>query len=154
MRTTPKTEKEIQEANLLPKGWYPFTIQKAEEKTSKAGNEMIELNVQVYKDNGFVFVKDWLMDTEFGAYKLRHCAATCDVLDDYEGGGIQADSLEGKEGYVKISIQKSKDKDFPDKNQIQDYAKDMPVQKGEAAVGKPNKANIEEPGADDDDIPF
>lgn len=161
MRTTPKTEKELQEANLLPKGWYPFHIQTAEDKLSKAAKErgetepnMIELNVQVFRDQGFVFVKDWLMDTEFGAHKLRHCADACRVLDRYESGSLEAEDLESKEGYVKIGIQKSEDEQWPDKNKILDYAKDMPVKKGEAAVGKPNKPNIEEPGEDEDEIPF
>ena len=132
MKVTPKTEKEIVESRLLPKGWYPFTIGEAEDALSKAAKErgetepnMIALNVQVYKDNGFVFVKDWLMDTEFGAHKLRHCADTCGILADYESGSMLASQLVGKEGYVKIGIQVSKGS-FPDSNRIEDYATHPP----------------------------
>lgn len=148
MQVTPKTEKEIYEANLLPNGWYPFTIGKAEEKLSKKGNEMIELNVKVYKeDSGFIFVRDFLMNTEFGAFKLRHCAEACDLLEDYNAGKLNADDLESREGWAKIGVEKSKDEQFPDKNKIIDYAKEKPVKKGEDAKDKGGDAP-------EDDIPF
>lgn len=129
MKVAPKTEKEIVELNLLPKGWYPFTIAKAEEKLSKKGNEMIEVNLKVYRDNGFSFVRDWLMDTDLGAGKLRHCAETCGVLKDYESGELDADSLIEKEGYVKIGVQKGQN-GYADQNNILDYSKTKPEEKG------------------------
>jgi len=99
MKVTPKTEKEIYESDLLPDGWYPFTVAKAEEKTSKKGNEMIEMSVKVYRGEGFSFVTEYLMDNDFSARKLRHLAETCDLLEDYEAAGLNADDLAGKEGY-------------------------------------------------------
>lgn len=150
MKVTPKTEKEIVELNLLPNGWYPFTIGEAEEKTSKAGNDMIALNVKVYKGEGFVFIRDFLMDTEFGAGKLRHCADTCGALADYEGGTLAAELLLDREGFVKIGVEKGKN-GYSDKNKIIDYAKEAPKPKGETtATGE--KKSYEDP--DEESIPF
>lgn len=143
MKTTPKTEKEIYEANLLPPGWYPFTIGEATEKKSKAGNEMIELNVRVYKDAGFIFIRDFLMDSGFAAFKLRHCSDTCGILDQYEAGGIEACDLEGKEGFCKVTIKKDKNGQYPDQNNIADYANEPPKKKDEAKSDEP-----------EDDIPW
>lgn len=159
MKVQPKTEKEIAEMRLMPKGWYPFTIGEAEEKTSKKGNEMIVLNVRVYRDNGFVFIKDYLMDTEFGAHKLRHIAETCGVLDDYERGGLHASDLIDKEGYAKIGIEKDKAGQYPDKNKIEDYASKPPETKGGAdavskSESKPPKPADPDLDAEGDDIPF
>lgn len=150
MKTTPKTEKEIYEARLLPKGWYPFTINDATEKTSRAGNEMIEVNVRVYRGEGFSFVKDYLMDTEFGAGKLRHISETCGVLVEYESGNLNADDLKGKEGFCKIAIKVDKDGKFPDQNNIQDYAPEIPGKKEVAEAGAVKSGDE----ASEDDIPF
>ena len=149
---SPKTEKEIVEMNLLPDGWYPITIDKAEEKVSKKGNEMLVLNLRVYKDEGFSFVTDYIVDNDFSARKLRHLAEMCDLLDEYEGGGLDAASLPGREGYARVGIQKSKDAQFADKNVIWDFAKEM--KETEPAKAKPAATASSTPSDDDDNIPF
>ena len=47
---------------LLPEGCYSFEVFKAEQKTSKAGNDMIAITLHVYDGKGGakVFVYDWL----------------------------------------------------------------------------------------------
>ena len=62
MRVTPKTEKEIYEADLLPDGWYPMTIFKAEEKVSKKGIEMIE---DFFKEHGRADLIEKAMEVGF-----------------------------------------------------------------------------------------
>ena len=49
-------------AFLLDEGCYSFEVFKAEDKKSKAGNDMIELTLHVYDGKGGakVFVYDWL----------------------------------------------------------------------------------------------
>jgi len=154
MKTTPKTEKEIYEANLLPKGWYPFTVNDAKEKVSKAGNEMIEVNLRIYRGEGYSFVRDFLMDTEYGAAKLRHISDTFGVLDKYEAGGIDADDLTGKEGFCKITIKEDKSGQYPDQNQIVDYAREIPKKKGEEEKPGASKEAAGNDEASEDDIPF
>lgn len=154
MKTTPKTEKEIAEANLLPKGTYPFTVGSAEEKTSKAGNEMLVVNLKVYRGEGFVFVKDYLMDTEMGAYKLRHIADACGVLASYESGNLEASELAGREGWVKIGIKKDKDGNYPDQNQALDYYKEEPKAAVKETAASASSTNPSAPTEEDDEIPF
>jgi len=134
MRFQPKTEEEIKQGNLLADGKYGFVISGATEKVSKiksdgtGGNEMIEVTVRVYKDDGgFVLITDFLMEQM--AFKLRHACEACGLLPAYEAGELSADDFVGKEGYVKIKTQKGglKDKNDPngerydDRNAIADY---------------------------------
>ena len=120
MKLTPKTEKEISEANLLPKGTYDFEIAGAEEQISKAGNDMIKLTLRIYNDDGnYSLVNDYLMEMIPG--KLRHCAEACGLLDDYERGRLDADDMRGKSGKLKLVIKKDKNGQYPDQNSVQDY---------------------------------
>jgi len=120
MRFTPKTEDQIKAENLLPDGKYGFVISDAKEKVSAAGNEMIELTVRVYKDDGgFNLITDYLMEKM--AFKLLHACDVCGLRPAYDAGELIADNFVGKEGFVKIKTQKSKDPQYADKNVIADY---------------------------------
>jgi len=155
MKVSPKTEREIAEMRALPKGWYPFTIDTAEEKLSKKAAEkgetepnMMELNLRVYRDSGYSFQKDWLMEGQYSSEKLRNCAVACGVLNEYEAGELSGESLKGREGYVKIGIETKGD--FAGNNKVLDYAKEPPKSKDEAKPAPPNS----DPELDGDDIPF
>ena len=119
MRFQPKTEEEIQTANLLPDGKYGFVISNAEEKVSASGNDMIVLTVRVYKDDGgFILITDYLMEKM--AFKLRHACQACDLLADYDAGELDHNKFVGKEGFVKIKTQPAKG-EYSAKNVIADY---------------------------------
>lgn len=155
MKVTPRTENEIVEQGLLPDGWYPFRIIEAEQKTSKAGNEMMVINVQAFRGAGSRFIKDFLMDNEFSARKLRNLANTCNILDKYEAGGFETHDLENKEGYARIGVEKSKDAKFPAQNRIWDYAKEAPADSKTPVAPKPAPGSMSTAAlADDDNIPF
>lgn len=144
MRVQPKTEKEIAEANLWPEGVYSFEIIEAEETTSKAGNDMIAIRVKLFNAQGSsIMVDDYLVDTPRAAYKVRHCAVACGLLNEYEKGELFARDLERRTGTVKVVVQKGRDS-YPDKNQIADYLK--PDNGGERAAPAPKGI--------DDEIPF
>jgi len=150
MRFTPKSEKEIAESNLLPEGEYPFEISSGADKISKAGNEMIELWVRVYKPDGsFNQVADYLMESM--AYKLRHAAEACGLLDKYEAGSIVGTDFVGKTGMLKLNITKDKAGQYPDKNGIKDY---IVPKEGEAKVAIPKDALQKTVDPMADDIPF
>lgn len=118
MKFQPKSDKEIAEANLWTEGNYSFEIVEGVDKTSKSGNEMIELKVKVFNDDGgFIFVKDFLLESM--AFKLKHAAQVCGL--DYEGGAIAGMDFVGKCGTLKLKIQKQKDPQYADKNVIADY---------------------------------
>jgi hypothetical protein len=75
---------------LLDEGKYSFEVAKAEDKKSKAGNDMIELTLHVYDGKGGakVFVYDWLPETW-----MRKCGEFClcvGLTDLANGGELKA----------------------------------------------------------------
>lgn len=125
MKVQPKTEQEINQSRrrLFPNGIYDFEIVKAMDKTSKAGNEMIETMVKVFDSSGdSTMVFDYLMDTETMAFKLKHCCESIGILAKYESGELVSGDFVTGVGKLKLKIQKSKDPAYPeDKNVIEDY---------------------------------
>lgn len=148
MRFDPKTEKEIAEGGLLPLGNYDFEVTYAEEKQSKTGNDMIELKVRIYDNEGqgrTIF--DYLVSTDGSAYKIRHFAYSIGMGDDYERGELRADKLIGATGKAKVFIKKDKSGQYPDKNAIADYLPPA-VKNGATLTPAEGRAAL------DDDIPF
>ena len=120
MQVSPKTDRELATANLFPAGEYDFEVVDAKDTVSKAGNDMIVLNLRVYDGMGSSrFVYDYLLDQM--AYKVKHAAEACGLLKDYESGKLDAASFVGKTGRVKLTIQASKDPQYDDKNVVKDY---------------------------------
>ena len=150
MRVQPKTEQEVQEANLLDKGEYDFVVMSAEETQSKAGNDMIALKISVMdeEERGHT-VFDYLVSTDAMSYKLRHFAASIGLLADYEGGNLPAEKMEGRAGRCTIVVTPARD-GYAAKNSVQDYiAADGPIDSRLPAAEK--KSNAKEL---DDEIPF
>lgn len=148
MRIQPKTQQELDEEKLLPAGEYAFTISGAEEKVSKKGNDMIVLTVRVFKPDGsFVLVTDYLTDAMM--YKILHLCEAVGLSDKYDSGLLEPEDFIGKEGLLKLKIQKDTTGDYPDKNTIADYAisKDSKPKKKDA-LSKVIDNEME------DDIPF
>ena len=152
MRFQPKTEREIAEAGLLPAGEYDFEVLEAEDTQSKAGNDMVALKLSVYdKDGATRRVDDWLVDTDGGAYKIRHFASATGLLTLYEKGSLPASEMIGRVGRCKIAIRKDKTGNYPDKNSVTDYVK-APEKEQSDAVPKRAPATVAQEL--DDDIPF
>lgn len=132
MKFQPKSEKQIAEEGLYPEGSYSFEISSAENKTSKSGNDMIQLKIKVYDNDGnFRFVDDYLLESM--AYKLRHAAFVCDLGDKYEAGDLDAFDFVGKTGNLSLKIQKDKKGEYPDKNVVKDY---IAPKDGEETIGQ------------------
>jgi hypothetical protein len=146
MKFTPKSEKEIAEANLWPAGEYGFEVIDAKDKVSKTSQaEMIELKLKVYNDDGgFIFVNDYLLESL--AYKLRHAAVCCGLEANYDAGNLLANDFAGKMGKLKLKIQKDKSGLYPDKNTVGDYVTTADVS---VSIISPNGTAIA-----DDTIPF
>ena len=120
MNFTPKSKEELAMDGLLPAGKYPFSVTKAEEKTSKAsGNPMLALQLTVYADNGGqVTVFDYLMENK-PAQLEQFCRFTgMEAL--YSSGKLEADDCVGREGYACIKIQPAKD-GYDPKNAVSYY---------------------------------
>lgn len=144
MKVTPISEADARAAGLWKRGLYDFEVLTAIETLSKAGNDMIELELRVFttEGKGRVF-KDWLVSSDGVAYKVRHFASAAGLLPQYEKGELRAADCVGKTGRCQIGIEKGKDP-YPDKNKINDYAPIVP--------GAPLIASVA-PELDDE-IPF
>jgi hypothetical protein len=121
MTFEPKTEQEIAESKLWPKGEYAFEIVDGVDKNSKSsGKPMIELKIKLSdgKGTGRTITDYLLAETP---EKLRHCADACGLLDRYETGSLSANEFRGKRGKLKLGIEKDKKKVYPDKNVVLDY---------------------------------
>jgi hypothetical protein len=146
MRLTPKTEQELNQ--LWPAGEYNFEILEragnfeTKDTTSQKGNEMIALAVKVinYQCDSIV-VFDYLMESI--AYKLRHAAAACGLLGQYETGELYANQFIGKTGRLILKTEKDKTGQYPDKNAIKDYC-----------VPKDGESTATAGAVADDNIPF
>ncbi len=148
MKFTPKTEKEIAEEGLIPAGTIcDFEVLEAEEKTSKAGNPMVALQLKVWRPNGqTTLVRDWLLLDQM--WKLHAFCASVGKLADYEAGEIDAFELKGCTGRAKIGIKPATDQ-YAAGNSIAGYIK------AETAAAPPPKAAARVTGkADADEIPF
>ena len=121
MKFTPKSEKEINEANLLPdKTKASFEVLAAEDQVSGKGNDMIKLKVAIFLNGEQkTILFDYLLEAM--AFKLRHFCQNTGLIEKYETGELTAADCMGKIGGCLIGIQKDKTGAYPDKNVIKDY---------------------------------
>lgn len=154
MRFTPVSEEEAnaQSSGIWPAGDYDFEIKDATEKESASGNEMTELEVWLYDDGGKrKMVFDYLVVTEKSAWKIRHFAASCGLLAQYERGSLMANEMVGRTGKCTVATQAANN-GYPAKNVIRDYLKAEAAQ-----ISRPTQPRTRTPapaGDIDDDIPF
>ncbi len=161
MKVTPKTEKEIAEANLIPAGEYDAEILYAEDTTSKKSSaEMIKVQLKVYGPTGApVLIFDYLLDAM--PAKIRHCAEACGVLDRYEAGELNGADIQGAAVRVKVEVQHNETGQYPDKNGIKDYVVSKQPAKKESAASRilnakpmPQTVPSDDAMPSDSDIPF
>lgn len=144
MKHNALTEEQIAEAGLMTEGIRDFTITKATEKQSAKGNDMFELDLSVYDDEGNPRnVRDWVMP--LFPKKFKHLHDALGLLDVYAKGETTSEDLEGKSGKLMLKIgEPRKDKNGLDVryNEVADYVKRTA---GEAVMHKDVAA---------DEIPF
>lgn len=143
MKFTPKSDEQLNQEQterlnkfVLPAGTVvDYEIKEAMNKVSKAGNDMIEIHVDVYNDKGdAIGIRDWI--GEWNIHKLKRICEANGMLDRYEAGQVDDYDLVGKTGKAKLGIQKGTQKEdgsfYADRNNIQEYMKPVePVTKGE-----------------------
>ncbi len=149
MKFVPKSEKEIIEDGLWPDGTYDAVVFDATDKISKAGNEMIELALEIYDNEGRKRqVRDYLMEAVI--YKVRQAADAMGLIDRYDAGDLGADDFMGKSCQVKIGRSRDKNGVYPDQNIVKSYVIAVQPERSEPArkQKQPVAADI------DDEIPF
>jgi hypothetical protein len=165
MRFTPRSasdidaEQKVQAAKFAPwpSGVYDFEVMSAEDAVSRAGNDMIALELAVFNKSGERrTIRDWLMEAI--AYKLRHAAEACGVVKLYDKGTLDAVDFVGKTGKLKLGVQPGQDGYGP-KNTVKDYVSDeadgrAEVRAQERQVTRSRPAAGPAPSDLDDEIPF
>ena len=150
MKVTPRSDKEIAESNLMADGIYGFEVKDAQDATSKSGNSMTALVLDVFdSDGGAHYVRDWLVETDGGAYKIKHFAQAVGMLKEYEAGELDVLQMYGKTGKCKIFTAKDKTGQYADKNAVRDYVAADPL-----AIPASLKREAPTAAELDDEIPF
>jgi len=149
MRFQPKSKDELNNMTLVPEGIYSFKVIEAQDKTSRAGNEMIELKLSIENEAGHTRVLfDYLLEAM--ASKLYEFCETTSLSRNYEMGTLRPADCLHKTGHVEIAIDQGKEKPeggfYPDKNTVKRY---ILSEKRPAMSEKERVAML-----DDDDIPF
>lgn len=144
MKITPRTEKEIHEANLMPKGVYPFEVIEAVDAKSKAGNDMITATLRIFTPDGKTrLLTTYLMEAM--AAQLFHFCTYCGLAAEYGAGTLTAAQCVGKTGYADIGIKEDKSGQYPPQNNVKDFVRPKALAPG----GSPHPA-----AADTEDDPF
>lgn len=137
----------------FPAGDYDYTVDAAEDATSKAGNEMIRLTLHVYNAEGHKRVLfDYLLDS--AAWKIKQFAASSGLLDRYDSGEIEAYEMVGKSGRLKLKIESSEQ--YGDQNKVAFYIAAKPAGTGYTGRSAPAPVASGKSLASDlsDEIPF
>ncbi len=127
----PKSEAEIVALNtppLLEEGVYPFIVREVTQESSKAGNPMLKVKLEVLAhDKSRRLLTDYLLATDKMIYKLKHFCDAVGFEKEYEQGHLELNKCVNRGGRVKIGIQKGTVRDdgslFADKNVIKDYTR-------------------------------
>ncbi len=142
MDYNPKQERDIRNEMMMAPGEYDFEVVDAKEKTSKAGNDMIELSIRVFPTDGGSprLMRDWLVGgSTLGELKInRFCHAT-GIQDVYFSGGLSALSCVGVGGKCRLTITSSAD--YGDQNGIKDYIVASSGDEYSQVAATPTKAN-------------
>jgi hypothetical protein len=152
MRFNPISEQEAdaQAAGIWDDGTYEYEVIEAEEKESNAGNEMTALTISIFNsEGGKRKVFDYLVATDGAAWKIRHFAASCGLLDEYEKGTLMANEMIGRTGKCIIGTQKAKDT-YPAKNVVRDYVKVVGAASSRSSAPRA-KTSVDDI---DDEVPF
>jgi hypothetical protein len=105
----PLSEEELNAYDLIEEGVYDFEVLKAERQTSKSGNPMAKLQLNIWDKQGkSSVIFDYLVfsSVKFCTRKVKHFCEATGIEDDYLKGTIR-EELEQLCGKVHIGVQES-----------------------------------------------
>jgi hypothetical protein len=151
---TPMTEEELNAYDLIEEGIYDFEVLRSDKQTSKNGNAMAKVQLNVWdKEGKSVVVFDYLVfsNIKFCVKKIKHFCESTGIGDDYLKGNIR-EEFQGLCGKVSIGIQESLPNQsggyYPAKNVVIDY-----ITKDNASPLEANKVEIKQDEFNDE-LPF
>jgi hypothetical protein len=117
------SESELGRVNLIEPGIYKFKVDRAIDKISSNGNEMISMMLKIFLSNEKTFsIWDNLVVHENMLFKIRHFCNTTEQLDVYQKGILSANDCIGKFGYCEIGCATDK-RSNQERNIVIDYIK-------------------------------
>lgn len=99
----------------LPEGDYQAELAKVEEKTSKAGNPMLEVTWSVFDNGKTKTVRDYIVQPS-GLFKMKQIARAWSMLNEFESGDFDLAAHVGKMAELHLTVESS-DK-YSDRNQV------------------------------------
>ena len=119
MTFEPKSEKEIADGEVWPKGEYDFEVTDAQDKVSQASNEMIVLRLKITDADGLTrMVTDYLLAKK--PRKFRNAAVACGLKIQYDRGQLNGADFKGATGILKLGIERARN-GYPRRNAVMDY---------------------------------
>jgi hypothetical protein len=124
MKFAKKSDEELTMLNLIEPGTYDFEVIDAQDKVSRAGNDMISITLRIWDNHGRERqVYDYLLESF--PVKLKHFAKVTGLLDKYELGEIVASDCLRRSGRVEVIIKPEEPNPsggiYPAKNNVKDY---------------------------------
>lgn len=156
MQINPQSEDQLRAQMLLADGDYPFEVASAEDKISSSDNEMIALQLRIFKPDGATRTqKDWLVNSPSAMMqmKIRHFARSCGLMDQYNAGTLDSLTCQGASGVVRI--RSKNDEQYGPQNVVKDYISeesDSPEPQPPGPTQSQTKRANE--AAPDDECPF
>lgn len=123
------SQQEDETRNIIEKGEYQFIVKDIKRTLTKKGNyEMLVVDLELLDNLGRVRkLKDWIVLMDEMGWKLRHFAASCGLLEQYESQTLDTQHFLNREGVVKISVGDQKDEHGQltglKQNSVADYIK-------------------------------
>ena len=123
----PMTEEEIASSNIIEDGVYNFEVVKSTRKTSKSGNAMCELQLNVWDNDGKINpIFDYLVFSKIplNIKKVKHFCDAVGLQEEYKKGQIP-EELERFCGKLQLGTQEERPNPnggvWPRKNNVIDY---------------------------------
>ena len=132
-----------------PEGDYQATIERGEERQSKAGNDMLVVTFKAYRGSETMLLNDYIVRPAT-IFKLKKIALALGRGDDFEAGKFNIDDYMGHNLTLTLGIEQQDG--YDDQNKIKKYGAKSGASPRPAAKKPAAKASAEP--LTDDDIPF
>lgn len=149
---TPLSDEELNAIDLIDEGVYDFQVIKATRRTSKSGNPMCELMLDVWDINGKAHhVYDYLVfsSVNLNIKKVSHFCKAVGLHEEYKRGDIP-EGLANYCGKLQLGIQDERPNPsggtYPKKNVVADYVPND--------LAKTEKKEEKKDDQFNDDLPF
>lgn len=155
--TNPISAEKAEENSYTPwvEGQYEFLINQATEKKSSKGNDMIELELTIYKGQGTRKIRSWLVFMDSMQWSVRHFYESIKKIAEYDSGIIDAQKLVGSRGVCFLKIDEyEKDGKVNMTNKVDGWVKPENVIENKASGTTAPKAKPVVEEEEEDDIPF